>query len=115
MNIVVAHVVATALGGLVFVVEGGCGCTAEVEYHHLGALRLCYLQTVFVGLLVQQVVTVDKLKILACSHLDACVASLAQSLIALADICDVIAIFHQTVDGAVFRAIINHNNLTLFR
>ena len=85
----------------------------EVEDNDVGLLLTGYVNAVLVRCLDEQVVTIYKLQILTSCHLDACIASFAETHVLLTDIDDVIAILLQVVHRTLFRAVINDNDLAL--
>ena len=94
VNVAMAHIVVPALWRKVLKVFWLCNCSSEIEDDHFGIPGLCNLQTVLVGILEQTVVGIDKLQVIACGHLDSGVTGLAEALVSLTDIGDVIAISH---------------------
>ena len=94
VNVVVAHIVAATLWRKVFELFWLCSCSSEIEDNHFGILCLYNLQTMLVCILEQTVIGIDKLQIIASGHLDSGVTGLAEALVSLTDIGDVIAISH---------------------
>ena len=114
-DVLAAHILA-ARRWLAVVPDGLGVClrrVCEAEDHQLGLMAPQKVEAVGVGCLQEGVVGIDELEVGALCHLDARIACLAQSLVVLTDIDDVVAIAHELVHRTEVRAVVDNDDLSL--
>ena len=114
LDVVVAHVVGTAVELLILIGLVLLARVGEVEDHHLGMAEADQVDAVFVGSLYEEVVAIDKLQVFASGHLDARVPGFAETFVLLTHVDDVPAVCQQVVHRTCLRAVIDDDDLAFY-
>ena len=113
VQIVMTHIVASALQGTVLKRGGLSLGLGEIKEDHLWMRFSRYTDTGIIPGFYQLIIGVYKLQIFARRHLDASVPGFTEAHVALSDIGNLIVIFRQFVDSSDFRAIIHNDDFSL--